>query len=1041
MKRMITSKNVLWCLLLIIGTGAYKEVFASVDTGLRSETQEAIDISGIVVDQEGEPLIGVTILAKGTNNGTATDLEGKFTLSGVKDDAILIVSYIGYETQEVNVAGQRNMTITLIEDTQSLDEVVVVGYGTQRKSDLTGSVSAVSAEDINKAPALTMDLALQGRAAGVQVTSTSAEPGGGASIRIRGSNSISGNNEPLIVLDGYPMPESGEASGDINRGQPANALSFLNPDEIESIEVLKDASATAIYGARGANGVIMVTTKRGEEGKARINFTSEVMLSRIPDFPELLNGPEFARLKDEYRVANGNEPRYDGVTLPLPEDVPSTDWVSSILRTGVSQRYQLGISGGSKTSKYFISGNYTTNEGIMNYTDFSRGNFRINLNNQLTPKLSLRTSLNYAKSLSNRSDEGNGVITTPGAIFSAYKANPAAMQGELSEDDSENPGFQNPLSLLRDQTNETSDENLLMNVHAVYKLLPDLRLNLRAGTNSKNNKREIFWPSTTSRGELYNGLAVVNTFEYNDYLVEVFANYSKKIKGHHIDVAGGFSWQQNLVQRVNNRVSDFPTDNLGADALQLGLLPSIPTSMKVKRELQSYYLRANYNYKNKYYLTFSGRVDGSSVFSESNKYGVFPSAAAAWAISNEDFMKTSSVLTNLKLRTSYGMTGSQAIPPYGSLSRLGVANYVTGETIQSGIVPSVLGNAYLEWEKTTQADVGLDIGLFNGRLEITVDAYYKRTDDLLQDFQLSPSVGYTSTRANIGSLENKGLEITIGGKIGKEVFWRPNFNISFNKSKILDLGDDGSDIYGPDLAQNIVSAPGNIMREGEPFGTFYGYKIIGLIQPSDFDEEGNPSFPLHNGDRGIGHWKYEDVNGDGIITPDDRIIIGDPNPKFIFGWNNDISYKRFSLNLFFQGSYGNQMMNVNRLFVASGRMDNNQMKEWLDERWTEENQHNDPRWPAGMQLSNLRPHSAIVEDASFVRLKNVSLRYQFPFESSTILQNVEVYVTANNLLTITNYSGFDPEVGIFGQNNMAPGIDFASYPRARMYLIGLKIGF
>ncbi|RAV27811.1 SusC/RagA family TonB-linked outer membrane protein [Sinomicrobium soli] len=1039
MRKFITYQKVIWCLFFILGTGTYG-MQASVFTGTGDEQE--IVVSGTVVDTGGIPLIGTSIRVEGTNNGALTDFDGKFTLSGVKEGAVLIVSYMGYETQKITVEGREEINITMKEDAQALDEVVVVGYGTQRKSDLTGSVSSVTASDIEKAPALTMDQALQGRAAGVHITSTSAEPGGGASIRIRGSNSISGNNEPLIVLDGYPLAESGEADGDSHTGQGGNPLSFLNPDEIESIEVLKDASATAIYGARGANGVVMITTKGGKVGKTRITFTSELTMSSVPDFPELLNGPDFGRLKDEERVANGNQPKYDGLDgRPHWTDLPTTDWISQILRTGASHRYQLGISGGTKASRYFISTNYTKVEGVMKYTDFNRGNIRVNLNNTLSDKLTLNTNINYARSLSNRSNEGSGYITTPGAIFNAYKANPAAKDGELSEIDDENPQFQNPLSLLREQTNETSDENLLMNIHAIYDLFPGLKLNLRAGANNKNNRRDIFWPSTTAQGELFNGRAILNTFQFNNYLLETFANYSKEIKQHHIDAAGGFSWQHNVEKRVNNGVQDFPTDNLGTDGLHLGLLPTVWATSKIKRELQSYYLRVNYNYKRKYFLTLSGRIDGSSVFSENQKYGVFPSAAVAWAVSNENFMKNSYVFSNLKLRASYGHTGSQAIPPYGSLSRLGNANYVVGGDVVSGVAPSVLGNPDLRWEKTTQADIGLDMGLFSNRLNITVDAYYKRTDDLLQDFQLSPSAGYTSTRRNIGSLENKGLEVTVSGEIGKNVVWNPNFNISFNRSEILKLGGDGSDIYGPDLARNIVAVPGNIMREGEPYGSFYGYNVIGLIQPSDFDQNGNPSVPLLNSDRGLGHWKFEDVNGDGVVTPDDRVIIGNPNPKFIFGWNNDISYKQFSLNLFFQGSYGNDMMNVDRLFIASGRMLNNQLQEWGEKRWTVENQHNNPRWPAGMEQSNLHPSSAIVEDASFIRLKNVSLRYRLQMKPDDVIRNVELYVTANNLLTITNYSGFDPEVGIFGQNNLAPGIDFASYPRARMYQFGVKIGF
>lgn len=1024
-------KKVLFLCFMLISLGMYAQ---------------DITVTGTVTSEGGEPLPGVNIIQKGTSNGVVADFDGNYEIKLVSGSQTLVFSYLGFSSKEVSVAESTTLNVVMTEDAQNLDEVVVVGYGSQKRSDITGSVASVGAEDIAVTPVPTFDLALQGRAPGVQITSTSGEPGGGASIRIRGSNSVLGSNEPLIVLDGYPLPSGGEASNtgsNNNRGQGSNLLGFLNPSEIESVEILKDASATAIYGSRGANGVIIVTTKKGVAGKIQVNITSETGFNQIPDFPELQDGPQFAGLLNENAISNGNPPPFDGIERPLPENAPTTRWLDLILRSGFNQRIQFDASGGTENTRYFFSTNYLENSGILKFTDFSRGNVRLNLDTKLNDRLSLSTSMNYTKSKNNRSEEGTGLIINSGAVFNAFKANPTADESQISDDGLTN-FFQNPLTQLRDQRDETYNENIILNIQAKYNLADGLDFNVSTGTTSKNSRREIYWPLTTSVGRLVNGRAIINNYKYEDILLETYFSYDKAFGEHNLNVIGGYSFQDNIERRLNTRVENFPTDVLATDAIQLGLVPFIPSSSKIKRKLTSFYGRMDYNYKNKYYVKFTGRADGSSVFSANKKWGFFPSGALGWTVSNEEFMEEGvPAISNLKFRASYGLTGSQSIPPYGSLTLLGVSNAAIGDVLQAGLAPTKLGNPDLEWEKTTQLNVGMDFGLFTNRLYGNIDYYIKTTDDLLQSLPLPTSAGLGSIFANTGSIENKGLEILLGAYIfdQPDFSWSTSINYSKNRSIVKSLGEEGADIFGPAPAVNIVNEPSNIMRVGETFGALYGYQVTGLIQESDLDSEGNPTIPVNSGYGQPGSWKFQDNDGDGVISPSDRQIIGDPTPDFIFGWNSDFRYKNLTLSVFVQGVMGNDVLNVDRLFLASGRLVDNNLLSWYENRWTPANPINDVRFPSNNAQNNLKPNSAIVEDGSFVRLKNVSLGYNIPSDKIDFLNSARIYVTATNLLTWTDYSGFDPEVNVFGGNNIGQGVDFGSYPRSKSFTVGVQLGF
>lgn len=600
------------------------------------------------------------------------------------------------------------------------------------------------------------------------------------------------------------------------------------------------------------------------------------------------------------------------------------------------------------------------------------------------------------------------------------------------------------MTQLRDQRDETYNEDFILNLQAKYNLAEGLDFNVSTGTTSKNSRREIYWPLTTSVGKLVNGRAIYNQYKYEDILLETYINYDKTFGDNNLNVIGGYSFQDNTERRLNTRVENFPTDVLATDAIQLGLVPFIPSSSKIKRTLSSFYGRLDYNYQNKYYLKFTGRADGSSVFSANKKWGFFPSGAIGWTVSNERFLEEGvPAISNLKFRGSYGLTGSQSIPPYGSLTLLGVSNAVIGDVLQAGLAPTKLGNPDLEWEKTTQLNVGMDFGLFTNRLYGNIDYYIKTTDDLLQNLPLPTSAGLGSIFANTGSIENKGLEVLLGAYIfdSPDFSWNTSINYSKNRSIVKSLGEEGADIFGPAPAVNIVNEPSNIMRVGETFGALYGYKVIGLIQASDLDINGNPTIPVNSGYGEPGSWKFEDTDGDGVISPADRQIIGDPTPDFIFGWNSDFRYKNLTLSVFVQGVIGNDVLNVDRLFLASGRLVDNNLLSWYENRWTPSNPTMDIRYPGNNAQNNLKPNSAILEDGSFVRLKNVSLGYNIPASKIEFLNSARIYVTATNLFTWTDYSGFDPEVNVFGGNNIGQGVDFGSYPRSKSYTLGIQLGF
>ncbi|MFD1631627.1 SusC/RagA family TonB-linked outer membrane protein [Pseudopedobacter beijingensis] len=1021
----------------------------------KAVAQPSANVTGRVTDENGEPLVGVSVGVKNQIAGVVTNTEGRYSIKVPSSNSILIFSYLGFATEERIVLNNREINVALKGKPKGLDEIVVIGYGTVQRGDLTGAISSISQKDLEKVPAATFDLKLQGRAAGVMVTSTSAEPGGNAAIRIRGGNSISGDNQPLYVIDGYPMPTITEASG-TGYGQESNPLSGINPDDIESIEVLKDASATAIYGARGANGVVIVTTKRGREGATNISFDVLTGTSRIINLPEVGTAQQYAEFQNEWNQSRGVFPYYDGSSeyRPTPEQAGiGTRWLDEILRTGVNQKYNLSINGGNSQTRYNISGNYFEESGVVKNSKMTRGNLRINLDNNISKKFTLSTTASITSSANNRINPGAAAATIHGdAIYLALRANPVipvdatgtGPWGGTTSGDSDGNFFENPLFLVTQKKDKTKNEDSFAQLKGDYKITQDLGFVANVGSTRRYSERDIYFPRPTALGFLYNSMAFVNKYTNINYVTEAYFRYSKVFANKYkLNAVAGTSYQLNESRAYSSRVSGFPDDILNTDGVQFATTLYTPSTSKVVRVIKSYYIRGNFDIASKYLFTFAGRADGSSVFAKNNKWGYFPSGAFAWKIVNEPFFSgLKRTVTDLKLRTSYGITGSQAIAPLGSLSRISSTNYASGETIISGTSITSVGNPDLTWEQSKQANIGLDVAFWRNRVRITADAYNKETDRLLQSFNIPASSGFLTTTVNMGSVRNRGLEFALAADLidNRVAKWTSGFNISMNRSKVLELGGN-SEIYGlaPATAASFIrNVPITIVQNGGTLPAYWGLVAERLIQESDFDENGKPTFAMYNNERRLGQWLYKDTNNDGIITAADRQILGDPNPKALFGFTNDFSYKKLSVSVFFQGVLGNDIMNLTKAYLSTGMPYLNKSADWFANRWTAENPTNDISYPAlGTEMANLQPGNYYIEDGSYIRLKNVTLSYDFKINKSFI-RNLTLSASATNLLTITNYSGFDPEVGIFGNSNLLPGIDLGSYPRSQTFQLGLK---
>ncbi|MCX6328118.1 MAG: TonB-dependent receptor [Bacteroidia bacterium] len=1033
------------------------------------------NISGTITNSaDNTPLPGVNIVEKGTTNGTATDPAGKYNIT-VSQNAVLVISFIGMRTQEIKVEDKSVIDISLVEDAMGLDEVVVVGYGSSKKSDLTGTIVSLNTKEINATPIISMEQSMNGRLAGVQVTEASHAPGGGITVRIRGGNSINSNIEPLYVIDGFPVysnnnqiPNNGPDDGVMPQ---MNLLAGINPGDIERIEVLKDGSSTAIYGARGANGVVLITTKRGSAGAPKIEYSTYYAFEKIAKKLDMLDAYQFATLYNEQAVNQGQAPLFtgqtvDGVYYGTPEEykspfnpntsgidtLPSTDWQETVLRTGFIMNHQLSMTGGSTNTQYALSLGHLKHNGIIIGGDYTRTSIRTNLDSKVTKWLSVGSSITYSHNVSNNSGSETGLQWfNGGTISAALKSWP--MFPAYNEDGSINTAVGNkslkgnPIAYAKDAKNVLYNKRMLGNIFGTITFMKGLSLRVSAGADINDINRNRYFPRTTYEGSLVNGSASKSYTSTYSWLNENILTYDKTFGVHKINFIAGFTMQKEVSEGSSLSASDFPSDifqdnNMSAGANQT----SASYSWKSQWSMASYIARLNYNLKDKYLFTLTGRADGSSKFGADNQWAFFPSFAVAWRLSQEPFIQNLNVFDQLKLKFSVGQTGNSEIGIYQSQSLLGMQNYTFGEGVLSpGVGPTRMANPELRWETTTQYDGGLEVGLLQGRLSFTFDYYYKKTTDLLLSANLPgtsgylpPLLGFSLPPQNMGSLENKGGEFTLNYDVFTGPFkWKISGNIYWNRNKILDLGPRGAfTLQSPnDLDKHggrvyvDVGLPVGVWRRTIYDGIFNDQAEVDAYVNKDGD-------PIQPGAE-PGDVKYVDVNGDGIFDGKDLDIAGDPNPDFLFGVTNEFSYKNLSLSIFINGSQGNDINYPTYVHAMETHMAAGNCFAELWNRWTPTNTNtNVPKMGATYVWGD-----DMIFDGSYVRIKNVRLSYTVPTGKISFLKSAVVYVNVSNLFTFTDYPGYDPEVNSAGQSSWQRGIDLNAFPATRSFMFGIQVGF
>ncbi|NME70053.1 SusC/RagA family TonB-linked outer membrane protein [Flammeovirga aprica] len=952
-------------------------------------------IKGSVTDQDGEGIPGVTIQIKNTVTGTTTDFSGEYRLTTKSEEDILLFSYIGMITEEVPVGGRSVINITLKEDMIRLDELVVIGYGTQNKKDVTGSVSVVGSEDMESRPNTQVGSLIQGKVAGVQVQSSSGKPSQGISMRIRGTNSINAGSEPLYVVDGVPTADTRS----------------LSPSDIESVSVLKDASAAAIYGAQGANGVVLITTKKGTSTKPSVSLDVYGGVNEVWRTQEVLNGEQYRDLMTEM-----------GYNTDWDQYQNNTDWQNEVFQTGYTQNYQLAISGKSDNTNYYISGGFTGSQGAVRSAEMNRANFKVNLDQEVNDWLKLGTRVSYVD-YNDVDVKDNQAVNQGGVLLGALTTPPVI--GIYNQDGTftSNPfqDWENPLASTDGSTRGFNNKRFLGNLYAEVTILKDFKFKTNLGIDNNADKYNYFLdPYRTSYGRALNGQSIVSQNNNTYYIFDNTLQYNKEVNNHKIQVLAGsviqkYHWQSSNIERRNFASDAISTPNGGSEI-------AAATATEAEKANTSFIGRLNYAFNNKYLITANVRVDGSSVFGPQNRWGVFPSFSAGWRISEEAFLKSVDVISDLKLRAGYGIVGNDNIGTYAYMGKVGTgANYPIGGITLPGSYPASIENQKLKWEESEQTNIGIDLGLMQDRIELTADAYIKRTSDLLLNAPLPRSTGYDNAIQNIGALENRGIEFNLNTvNYDKAIKWTSNFNISFNKNEVINLV--GQEIYTGSIAGRGEAIQ---IKEGQSLGAIYGYEFLG-VDPRT----------------GNAYYMGGDGNSTFNPTPEDRKVIGNANPDFIYGFTNTVSWKNFTLNIFFQGAQGNDMLNATRIDTEGMTDAKNQSSAVLN-RWKRPGDQTDIPKSSPGNTDNSRISTRFVEDASYLRLKALTVSYTLPqnVTEKLSMSAARFYVTGENLWTLTNYTGFDPEVNQGGNSNTVLGIDYGTYPQTRSIIVGANITF
>lgn len=981
-------------------------------------------IRGKVTDTKGEALIGASVVVKGTTIGAVTDIDGNYTLTGVAaDNIVLVVSFIGYITQEVEASNSR-VDVVLKEDIVGLEEVVVVGYGTMKKSDLTGSVTSVQSDDFVQGVTTNALQLLQGKASGVTINQSNSEPGGAMTIRVRGAGSINSSNNVLVVIDGLPG------------GDPSS----LNPDDIESMEILKDASAAAIYGTRAANGVVLITTKKGTAGVPQVTYNT-YLAHQSPTYKfDVLNATEYLQYINDISADAGKPKPYTDADIAAVGN--GTDWQDELLRNAFAHNHQLSLNGGTKNGKYYVSLGYLDQKGIIISSGIKKYNALVNLelnpSDKFTFGLNMNAMANFKDVVPNTSDSPN---ENADPLNTAIQFDPR-LTTELTEDGeyqrNASIALDNPLALAHGYDNSSRNTVISGSTFGRYEIIDGLSASVRLGANIKNTRNDRYEDRRTERGASSGGIGNIDSYINSYWMFESLLNYDKTFGDHHVSVVGGATWEEFEYLAQGSDARQFLSDVTSTNLLQSGATETFRVnSSKSTHTLQSIIARANYVYKDKYLLTATMRRDGTSRFSEKNKYAYFPSVAVGWRIMQEDFMQDVSTLSNLKLRFGYGQLGNEGIGNFETIQTfVAGGNTVLGDNLLSGAQPARIPNADLVWETTEEYNLGLDFGLFENRISGDIEYYVKNTKDQLFYKPVPMSTGFSSVRTNFGEVRNSGLDIALNTvNIDREFKWTTNLTMSTLKNEVKVL---------PPFVGDIITSGGigfagqySVVQVGSPMRAYYGYNVVGIFQEGeDFANSAQPNAQP-------GWPKFEDVSNDGKIDANDRIVLGDPFPDFSFSINNSFSYKNFSLDVYIMGVQGIETMNVNLLeSFRPINFDRNILKDHYVNRWTPGNP--DAPYPSGVNPSvyfagDKFVNNLTVVDASFIRLKTVTLGYDIPLNNFNLFKSARLYLSGENLLTITDFEGFDPDA-----NQSGTGVSKSSYnnyPLARVIRVGASVKF
>lgn len=1035
---------------------------------------QSLSVTGTVHDDQGNPLVGATVTVKHSTISTATDVSGAFTIHVPAGKQTLVISNVGMQPQEVAVKGATTGVIVLKRSAANLGDVVVVAYGTVKKSDLTGSVGVLSGSDLLKGAPTNIVSGMQGKLAGVVVSQSDGAPGAGLNITVRGSNSFIGT-QPLYVVDGIPyVIGNGDATPSAATGSEqstVNALSFLNPNDIESITVLKDASATAIYGSRGSNGVVIITTKRGKKGEDKVELDANMAVSKVIREIKMLDAYGYASMQNE-AVSNANyfEPGPTPRTLPYPGTLQqsptnpdsmvyypapkdyigkSNDWQKEIFQTGITNNYTLNVSGGNDKGSYLLSGSYLDQTGVIQDSRFKQMGIRANLTRNVNKWLTVGSSTSFNRSTNqlvktNNEDLSGGV----GVVKAALAFAPTApLRDSVTDNFTAATQVSNPYVYVHSVKNQILVSNIFSSNYIEAKIARGLTFRQNVGISYYNNQREQYYPRTVYEGLSYYGLAYQSQGWYNSITSESLLNFARTLGDHQLVFTGGFTYEDDQSSTKSQQASNFVNDALQDNNMSGGQNMPVLNSNKTKSDLVSVLGRVTDNIKDRYLITLSFRDDGTSKFQPRNRWSQFPSGAFAWHFSNESFFQgLLGTVSDAKLRVSYGRTGNQGVGPYMTLSKLIPYPYTFNGSLANGYADDYYagpGNAALKWETTDQYDAGLDLGFLRNRVTFHGDVYYKRTHDLLQNITIPPTTGFGTQLVNRGEVANRGLELTVAAipVTTKNFNWNLSANISWNRNKIVSLGGGVTEQFATRI--NTNGDQPFVQKVGQPIGALYGY-VEQDIYRNEAEVRADPVM-AGQGDaiirRTVGEIRYKDLDHDGAITAKDQTLIGDVNPKFTYGFTNSFTWKGFDMNFLIQGVYGNDIINMNTYFLSNiGGFNNITQKMWND-RWTFTNWENAKGPKAEQQYWRAFKFTRrFIEDGSYVRLRNITVGYNLR-PRSNFVQTVRVFATVNNLVTITKYSGYDPDINGYGDDPSRRGVDMGGYPSAKVYNLGVQCTF